>query len=292
MIRSMTGYGRARETIHQRDITIELRSVNNRFLDCTVKIPRAYTFCEDAIKSRVQKAITRGKVDVFVTIASVGAEATKVVVNEDLAKGYAEALHTLAEKYGLHDDSSVMGVARFADVLTVTKADEDLESLSEDICTVLDRALVGYTAMRETEGAKLREDIEGRLATIETLIGRIEERSPQTVAEYRKRLSTKMKEVLQNASIDENRILMEAAIYADKVAVDEETVRLRSHVAQLRAMLGEGNVIGRKADFLIQELNREANTVGSKCCDLEITGYVVSLKAEIEKIREQIQNVE
>lgn len=292
MIRSMTGYGRAKETIHNRDITVELRSVNNRFLDCTVKIPRVYTFCEDAIKSRVQKAVTRGKVDVFVTIVSVGAEATKVTVNKDLVSGYISALHSMAEEYGLRDDTSVMSIARFPDVLAVTKADEDLESLSEDICLVLDKALEGYNAMRETEGLKLGEDIENRLNTVEELTQKIEARSPKTVTEYRERLTAKMKEVLQSTTIDESRILLEAAIYSDKVAVDEETVRLHSHIAQLRSMIHDGGVIGRKADFLIQELNRESNTVGSKCCDLEITEHVVSLKAEIEKIREQIQNVE
>ena len=292
MIRSMTGYGRARETINNRDITVELRSVNNRFLDCTVKIPRIYTCCEDAIKARVQKAITRGKVDVFVTIISVGAEATAVTVNRDLAAGYVKALRSMAEDYALRDDISVMNVARFPDVLTVTKADEDMESLSADICSVLDQALAGYTSMRETEGQKLREDIDGRLNTIEELTKKIELRSPKTVAEYRERLTAKMKEVLQSTTIEESRILMEAAVYADKVAVDEETVRLHSHVAQLRAMLENGGVIGRKADFLIQELNRESNKIGSKCCDLEITEDVVSLKAEIEKIREQIQNIE
>lgn len=292
MIRSMTSYGRAKETIHNRDITIELRSVNNRFLDCTVKIPRVYTFCEDVVRAQVQKAITRGKVDVFITIQSVGAEATTVTVNRDLAAGYVRALHGLAEEYGLRDDISVMGVARFPDVLTVSKAEEDMESLSADICTVLQQAIAGYNAMREAEGARLCEDIVGRLATIEALTGTIEERSPDTVAEYRERLSAKMKEVLQSTTIEESRILMEAAIYSDKVAVDEETVRLHSHVAQLRAMLESGGVIGRKADFLIQELNREANTIGSKCCDIAISESVIALKAEIEKIREQIQNVE
>ena len=292
MICSMTCYGRARETSGNRDITGELLSVYNRCLDCTVKIPRVYTFCEDAIKSHVQKCITRGKVDVFVTIVSVGAEATTVTVNQDLAAGYVRALRTLADTYDLKDDLSVMGLARFSDVLTVTKAEEDLESLSADICSVLDQALIGYRAMRETEGQKLREDIERRLNTIEQLTEKVEMRSPQTVAEYREKLTAKMKEVLQSTTIDENRILMEAAIYADKVAVDEETVRLRSHVGQLRSMLNDGGVIGRKADFLIQELNRESNTIGSKCCDLEITEDVVALKAEIEKIREQIQNIE
>lgn len=292
MIRSMTGYGRAKETIHNRDITIELRSVNNRFLDCTVKIPRVYTFCEDVVRAQVQKAITRGKVDVFITIQSVGAEATTVTVNRDLAAGYVRALHGLAEEYGLRDDISVMGVARFPDVLTVSKAEEDMESLSADICTVLQQAIAGYNAMREAEGARLCEDIVGRLATIEALTGTIEERSPDTVAEYRERLSAKMKEVLQSTTIEESRILMEAAIYSDKVAVDEETVRLHSHVAQYREILALDEPIGRKLDFLTQELNRESNTIGSKCQDVAITRLVVELKSEIEKIREQIQNIE
>ena len=292
MIRSMTGYGRAKETIHNRDITIELRSVNNRFLDCTVKIPRVYTFCEEVVRAQVQKAITRGKVDVFITIQSVGAEATTVTVNRDLAAGYVRALHGLAEEYGLRDDISVMGVARFPDVLTVSKAEEDMESLSADICTVLQQAIAGYNAMREAEGARLCEDIVGRLATIEALTGTIEERSPDTVAEYRERLSAKMKEVLQSTTIEESRILMEAAIYSDKVAVDEETVRLHSHVAQYREILALDEPIGRKLDFLTQELNRESNTIGSKCQDVAITRLVVELKSEIEKIREQIQNIE
>ena len=198
----------------------------------------------------------------------------------------------MAEEYDLKCNLCVTDIARFPDVLAVTKADEDLEGLSADICKVLDAALEGHSVMRETEGSRLREDIESRLDTIETLTEKVEERSPKTVAEYRERLTAKMKEILQSTTIDESRILMEAAIYADKVAVDEETVRLHSHVAQLRAMLEDGGVIGRKADFLIQELNRESNTIGSKCSDLEITEYVVALKAEIEKIREQIQNIE
>ena len=292
MIHSMTGYGRARKTIHERDITVELRSVNNRFLDCSVKIPRVYTCCEDAIKARVQQAVTRGKVDIFVTIVSVGTEAASVAVNQALAAGYVQALRSMAEEYDLKDDISVMNIARFPDVLSVAKKEEDMERLSADICAVLDEALANYTAMRETEGMKLKEDIENRLQTIESLTEQVELRSPKTVTEYRERLTAKMKEVLQNTAIDETRILMEAAVYADKVAVDEETVRLRSHVAQLRGMLEDGGAMGRKADFLIQELNRESNTIGSKCSDLTISEYVVSLKAEIEKIREQIQNVE
>ena len=292
MIRSMTGYGRAKETIHNRDITVELRSVNNRFLDCTVKIPRAYTFCEDEVRTQIQKAITRGKVDVFVTIQSVGAEATTVTVNRDLAAGYIRALHALSKEYDLRDDVSVMGVARFPDVLTVSKAEEDMESLSTDICAVLQQAIVGYTAMREAEGTRLCEDIVGRLATIEALTGTIEERSPDTVAEYRERLTAKMKEALQSTTIDESRILMEAAIYSDKVAVDEETVRLKSHIEAMKTALIAGGSIGRKLDFIAQEMNREANTTLSKANDLKLSDCAIDLKTGIEKVREQIQNLE
>ena len=292
MIKSMTGYGRARETLNKRDITIEVRSVNNRYLDCTVKLPRAFVFAEDAIKSFVQKAVSRGKVDVFVTIDSTAADESVVSVNEDLARGYLDALSALREKFGVKDDITVTALAKFPDVLTVTKAEEDLESIAADICTVLDKALFAYNAMRAVEGGKLAEDIGARATTIENCVGMVEERSPQTVAEYREKLTAKMQEVLAAASVDENRILQEAAIYADKIAVDEETVRLRSHVAQLRTMLQSEKPIGKDMDFLVQEFNRECNTIGSKCKDLKITETVLRMKAEVEKIREQVQNVE
>ena len=292
MVKSMTGYGRAREEKANREITVELRSVNNRYLDCTVKLPRAYIFAEDAVKARVQKAISRGKVDVFVTIDTTGADEAVVTVNEGLAKGYYDALHRISGILNLSDEVSVATVAKFPDVLTVTKAEEDLESIGADICAVLDKALENYNAMRATEGRKLAEDIGGRLDTIETLTGRVEQRSPETVKEYREKLTARMMEVLQSTTIDESRILTEAAIYADKIAVDEETVRLRSHVAQLRDMLRSDEPMGRKMDFLIQEVNRESNTIGSKCNDLTIARDVVALKAEVEKIREQVQNIE
>ncbi len=236
----MTGYGRAKKTLSNRDITVEVRSVNNRYLDCTVKLPRAYIFAEDAIKGRVQKAISRGKVDVFVTIDSTGADEEVVVVNEGLARSYLEALRKLYEIDGgnyLQKQSYAADLARIPDVLTVTKAEEDLESVGADICEVLDEALASYNQMRATEGKKLAEDIGGRLTTIETLTGKVEERSPETVREYRAKLTARMQEVLQSTTIDESRILTEAAIFADKIAVDEETVRLRSHVSQLRYML-------------------------------------------------------
>ena len=292
MIKSMTGYGRAREVRNKRDITVEVRSVNNRYLDCTVKMPRMYSFAEDAVKQCVQKAISRGKVDVFITVDASAADVAKVTVNRELAAQYAAALAELSEVCGTEAKVTAEQLSRFPDVLTVTKAEEDLESVGADICEVLGEALTSYNAMRATEGKKLAEDIGGRLTTIETLTGKVEERSPETVREYREKLTARMQEVLQSTTIDESRILTEAAIYADKVAVDEETVRLRSHVSQLRDMLLSDEPMGRKMDFLIQEVNRESNTIGSKCNDVAIARDVVALKAEVEKIREQVQNIE
>ena len=289
----MTGYGRARREAHRRDITVEVRSVNNRYLDCTVKMPRMYAFAEDAVKSGVQKAVSRGKVDVFITVDASAADVAKVTVNKELAAQYAAALNTLSEvcgptAYKITPDQ----LARFPDVLTVTKEDEDLEEVSGDLCAVLEEALAAFNAMRATEGARLAEDIGNRLDNILSYTAQVEERSPETVAEYRRKLTARMQEVLQSAAVDEQRILTEAAIYADKVAVDEETVRLRSHVSQLRTMLESDEPMGRKMDFLIQEVNRESNTIGSKCGDVGIAQVVVGLKAEVEKMREQVQNVE
>ena len=292
MVKSMTGYGRAREMRNGRDITVEVRSVNNRYLDCTVKMPRAYIFAEDRMKARVQQAISRGKVDVFVTIDASAADAAVVAVNEPLACGYYDALTRLKTMFDLPGDVTPEVLAKFPDVLAVTKAEEDVEAIAADICAVLDDALTSYNAMRAVEGEKLAADVAGRVTTIETVVGKVEERSPQTVAAYRQRLETKMQEVLQSTTIDESRILTEAAIFADKIAVDEETVRLRSHIAQLRAMLVSDEPVGRKLDFLIQEVNRECNTIGSKCNDLTIAQDVVNMKAEVEKIREQVQNME
>jgi uncharacterized protein (TIGR00255 family) len=293
LIKSMTGYGRARRELHKRDITVEVRSVNNRYLDCAVRMPRMYAFAEDAVKQCVQKAVSRGKVDVFISVDASAADVAKVAVNRELAAQYAAALKELSEvcgptAYRVTPDQ----LARFPDVLTVTKADEDLETVSADLCTVLEEALASFNAMRATEGARLAEDIGNRLDNILTGTGQVEARSPETVAEYRRKLTARMQEVLQSATVDEQRILTEAAVYADKVAVDEETVRLRSHVSQLRNMLTSDEPMGRKMDFLIQEVNRESNTIGSKCSDVEIAQVVVNLKAEVEKMREQVQNVE
>ena len=292
MVKSMTGYGRAEDTLNGCTITVELRSVNNRYLDCNVRMPRLYLFAEETIKSRVQNTISRGKVDVFVTLDSTGGEQVQVSVNQPLADGYYAALTQLAERYGLSKDISVSLLSRFPDVLLAEKAEEDVEQRAQDICSVLDRALADFDQMRTREGARLETDVLSRAARIEELVGKVEERSPQTVAEYRAKLEARMNEVLSNTQLDPARILTEAAIFADKVAVDEETVRLRSHIGQLRHMLEQGGATGRKLDFLIQEFNREANTIGSKCSDVALSRVVVDLKGEIEKIREQVQNIE
>ena len=292
MVKSMTGYGRGEAVLNGRTITVEVRSVNNRYLDCSVKVPRLYIFAEDAIKSRVQSSISRGKVDVFVTIENVEGEQVVISVNQPVADSYYNALTNLRDRYELRDDISVSLLSRFQDVLLVEKSQEDVEAVAKDICTVLDTALADFTAMRQREGEKLAQDIRSRAATIAGLLAKVEERSPQTVSEYRTKLENRMREVLANTQLEESRILTEAAIFADKVAVDEETVRLHSHLGQLAEMLDSGVPIGRKLDFLIQEFNRESNTIGSKCTDLEISRHVVDIKAEIEKIREQVQNVE
>ena len=283
----MTGYGRAVETIDGREITAELRSVNNRYLDCTVKMPRIYAFAEDSVKTHVKSAISRGKVDVFIAVNVMEDMQMRISVNHPVLEGYLSAMRSIASDYGVRDDISVTALSRLPDVFVVEKAEEDEEKLTQDILSVVDKALEKFTAMRTTEGAALEADLRGRAATILTLVEKVEQRSPVTLAEYRARLTEKMQEVLQSTTIDEGRILQEAAIYADKIAVDEETVRLRSHLNQLETMLTNGGAIGRKLDFLLQELNREANTIGSKGNDLEQARTVVEIKAELEKIREQ-----
>ena len=295
MVKSMTGYGRGELSFEDGvQLTVELRAVNNRYLDCTVKMPRAYIFAEDAMKSRVQKGAVRGKVDVFVTIVRGCGDDMVVTVNEELAKSYIDALYKLHDLGGgkVRREYYATDLVRFPDVLTVEKRAEDLDEMKGRLLAALDLAIDDFNTMRAKEGGRLAEDILGRADTIERLLGEVEERSPQTVNDYRARLEAKMREILQNTQIDEGRLLTETAIFADKVAVDEETVRLHSHLGQLRELLGTGGAVGRKLDFLIQEFNREANTIGSKCSDVEITRRVVDMKAEIEKIREQVQNLE
>ena len=292
MIKSMTGYGCAEGSSGDIDISIELRSVNNRYLDCNIRIPRIYTAFEDAIKSVVQKYISRGKVDLYITVDSSKSSDVEISINEPLAEAYMDALKKLADKFGISPDVTALNLLRFQDVLIVEKKETASDELLADICTVLETALARFNDMRTVEGEKLYADIMGRLDEIERLVTLVEERSPVTVAEYRARLESKMRETLANSNIDENRLLMEAAIFADKVAVDEETVRLRSHISQFRSILSLSEPVGRKLDFLVQELNREANTIGSKANDSEMARIVVDIKAEIEKIREQIQNIE
>ena len=292
MIKSMTGYGSAKGTVEGLEITVELKSVNNRYLDTSVRLPRSFLFAEEAVKACVQKHISRGKVDVFVSVNSANAGDMAVQVNEALLKGYVEAIRHIAEEYDLHDDLSAMNVARFPDVLSVEKKDLDAEAISAGLTGIVEEALRDFDSMRLREGEKLRDDVLARLETINSLVCTVEEKAPETVTAYRKRLESKMAEVLGTAGIDESRILAEAAVFADHIAVDEETVRLRSHMAQLRTMIDGNSPTGRKIDFLVQEFNREANTIGSKCQNSEIAHVVVDLKSEIEKIREQIQNIE
>lgn len=292
MIKSMTGYGSAKGTVEGIEVAVELKSVNNKFLDTSVRLPRSFIFAEETLKSAVQSHISRGKVDVYVTVDTSMAEDMVVRVNEPLLRGYMEAIKSISENYELPNDMTAMAVSRFSDVLSVEKKELDAEAVAEGIKSIAEQALCDFDAMRIREGSRLCGDVLSKLASIEALVTKVEETSPQTVAAYRERLTQKMTEVLGTAGIDENRIIAEAAIFADKVATDEETVRLRSHMEQLRGMLETGSPIGRKIDFLIQEFNREANTIGSKCQNKDISYVVVELKSEIEKIREQIQNIE
>lgn len=292
MIKSMTGYGSAMGKAGDLEISVELKSVNNRYLDASVRMPRSFLFAEEAVKASVSRHISRGKVDMFISVDSSAADNMTVKVNEPLLRGYLNALHRISEEYGLENDLTAMNIARFPEILSVEKADYDAEAISAAIVAVVEEALHDFDAMREREGERLCQDILSKLVTIEALVSTVELESPRTVEAYRSRLREKMNEILGTAGIEESRILAESAIYADRVAVDEETVRLRSHIAQMRTMLKGGSPIGRKIDFLIQEFNREANTIGSKCQNSDIAHIVVDLKSEIEKIREQIQNIE
>ena len=292
MVKSMTGYGRAVETVNGREFTVELRSVNNRYLDCAVKLPRALSFAEDAVKQAVKGAISRGKVDVFISLRSESAQDVKITLNAPMVEGYIAAMRQMARDYGIREDISVGLLSRMPDVFTVDKPEVDEEQLLSDLLSVVNKALERYDAMRTAEGKALENDLRSRGETILSLVEQVEAGSGQTVADYRTRLENKLKEVLANTAIDESRILTEAAIFADKVAVDEETVRLRSHLDQMNNMLTTGGAIGRKLDFLLQEMNRESNTIGSKCSDVRLARIVVDIKAELEKIREQTQNIE
>ena len=288
----MTGYGRAVETVNGREFTVELRSVNNRYLDCSVRLPRLLSFAEDAVKQAVKASVSRGKVDVFISLRSEAEDDVQVNLNRGVLEGYLAAMRQMVTEFGVQDDISVSTVSRLPDVFTVEKREVDEDQLLSDLLQAVSKALEGYDAMRTREGAALDADLRSRGETILSLVSQVEQGNGQTVADYRARLENKLREVLENTNIDESRILTEAAIFADKVAVDEETVRLRSHLQQMNSMLDGGGAIGRKLDFLLQEMNREANTIGSKCTDVKLARIVVDIKAELEKIREQTQNIE
>ena len=292
LIKSMTGYGRAVKTLLGREFTVELRAVNNRYLDCTVKLPRSLTFAEEGVKQRVKAAVARGKVDVLISVGAAAGEPVRVSLNRPVLEGYLQAMNAMVQEYGVHNDISAAALARLPEVFLVEKPKEDEDELLSALLQVVDEALAAFNAMRAAEGAAMEADLQSRGQTILNLVAQVEAGSPQTVADYRARLEAKMQEVLERTAIDESRILQEAAMFADKVAVDEETVRLRSHLSQMQAMLSGGGAIGRKLDFLLQEMNREANTIGSKCTDLALARVVEEIKAELEKIREQAQNIE
>ena len=292
LIKSMTGYGRAVETVNGREFTVELRSVNNRYLDCSVRLPRTLSFAEDAVKQAVKASVSRGKVDVFISLRSEAGDEVVVNLNKAVLEGYLTAMRQMVAEYGVQDDISVSAVSRLPEVFSVEKPQVDEEQLQKDLLQVVAKALEGYDAMRCAEGEALDRDLRSRGQTILQLVSQVEEGNGKTVSDYRARLEAKIKEVLANTAIDESRILTEAAIFADKVAVDEETVRLRSHLKQMNTMLSAGGAVGRKLDFLLQEMNREANTIGSKCTDVNLARIVVDIKAELEKIREQTQNIE
>lgn len=292
MVLSMTGYGRAGALLHGRDIKVELRSVNARFFEYSSRLPRSCAFLEDKLKKMVASKVSRGKVELNLSIQTVTAADTVVTVNWQLAQGYRAALNAISEKMDLKNDVTSGMLARFPDVLTQTAAPTDEDELWQDVQSVAQQAIDAFVAMRATEGEKLKEDVEGRLTTIEILVGQIEKDSAGRVQAYSDKLYARLQELLGDRNIDEGRLVTEAAIFADKTAIDEETVRLHSHVAQYREILEMNEPVGRKLDFLTQELNRESNTIGSKCQDVAITRLVVELKSEIEKIREQIQNIE
>lgn len=292
MIRSMTGYGRSEQTVDAMNITVEIKSVNHRYFEFSAKTPRAYGFLEEKLKSYCNTLVSRGKVECYVSVETLEDSGAQILVNHALAAGYINALKEISQKYELRDDISVVALSRYPDVLSLHKAPDDEEKIWTAVQSVAQAAVSKFIAMREAEGAKLKQDILSRADSILDCVAYIEKRSPETVMEYNAKLLQRMKDLLGEASVDEQRLLTEAAIFADKIAVDEETVRLRSHIAQLRDFMDANEAIGRKLDFLIQEINREANTIGSKAQDVEIAKKVISVKAEVEKIREQVQNIE
>lgn len=292
MIKSMTGYGRSQETIAGKDITVEIKSVNHRYFEFSSRISRGYGFLEDKLKSFVQSQISRGKIDVYVSVVSIDDGSVIVELNKSLAAGYISALKKLSDEYGIKDDLSVSTLARYSDIFTICRAPEDEAAVWDAVRTVAQKAVDNFIRMREIEGERLRDDIISRLDFISDAVSVVEQKSPETLALYQSRLRAKIEEVIGDTRIDEQRLLTECAIFADRIAVDEETVRLRSHIDQFHAIMQADEAVGRKLDFLVQEINRETNTIGSKAQNTEIAHTVVAIKGEIEKIREQIQNIE
>lgn len=292
MVRSMTGYGRGEAADEQLSVTVELKSVNHRFFEASVRAPRQFAFLEDKLKAYVQSRVSRGKIDILVSCDFSVADTDKVEVNEGFAASYIAALHSLSEKYGIPDDTAVSNVALNPNVFCVTKQKLNEEQVWDLVSAAAKDAVDNFIKEREIEGRRLAEDVISRTEVILNMVTMIEERSPQTVAEYRERIEKKMRELLGDTSVDEQRLITETAIFADRIAVNEETVRLRSHIAHFSEMCEAGGVIGKKLDFTVQEMNRETNTIGSKCQDIDISHIVVDIKSEIEKIREQIQNIE
>lgn len=292
MVKSMTGFGRCETEVNGRRITVEMKSVNHRYFEFSCRTSRGYSFLEDKLKKYVATKVARGKVDMYVSVTESEDSQVNVTINKPLALGYVNAIKTLATEYNIPDDLSVSVLSRYSDIFQIHKEEQDEEQVFNDVKVALDVALDGFLAMREAEGEKLKDDVLSRVDIIMSIVSEIEERSPLTVEEYRQKLTKRITDMLSGAQIDEQRILTEAAIFADKVAVDEETVRLRSHFEQMRTFFESGVPIGRKLDFIVQEMNREANTIGSKVTDSILAHKVVDIKSEIEKIREQIQNIE
>lgn len=292
MLKSMTGYGRAQKIINGRDILVEIRSVNHRYYEYSSRIPRTYSYIDEKLKALLKTSISRGKVEIAVTINNIEGKDTEIAINKGAAEGYVNALRSVSAELGLEDDLTLSKLIKLPDIFNIQKTPDDEEQIWCDVSSVADEAIANFVNMRSTEGERLKADVNEKADGILAMVAEVEKLSPITVENYRNRLFKKLSEVLEAKDIDEQRILTEAAIFSEKIAVDEETVRLRSHISQLKTMLDGEEAVGRKLDFIVQEMNREVNTIGSKAQDLNITKLVVDMKADIEKIREQIQNIE
>jgi len=292
VLRSMTGYGRSQKILNGRDILVEIRSVNHRYYEYSSRVPRTFSYIDEKLKGLLKTGISRGKVEVAVTINNIEGKDSEIAINKGVAEGYVNALRSVSEELGLEDDLSLSKLIKLPDIFNIQKTPDDEEQVWNDVSEVTKEALERFVEMRKVEGERLRNDVIQKADAILEMVGRVEVLSPQTVENYRNRLYKKLSEILEDKNIDEQRILTEAAVFSEKIAVDEETVRLRSHISQLKTMLDADEAVGRKLDFIVQEMNREVNTIGSKAQDLNVTKIVVDMKAEIEKIREQIQNIE